>query len=64
MKMGDQSLAAPSASWGALNAITEYCDHHQDISDGSRLAYALLGNGMDLKIRAFQLIQEQCRAAA
>jgi phage/plasmid-like protein (TIGR03299 family) len=41
--------------WGVLNAILEFVDHHQETSS-SRLSYALLGDGMDLKSRAFNLI--------
>lgn len=41
--------------WGLLNAILEFVDHHQPIA-GSRVAYALLGDGMDLKSRAFREI--------
>lgn len=40
--------------WGVLNAILEFVDHHQKTS--SSLSYALLGDGMDLKSRAFNLI--------
>ncbi len=56
--------SANGTYWGALNAITEYVDHHHTIKDDSCLAYALLGDGMDLKVKAFQLIQEHCNAAA
>jgi phage/plasmid-like protein (TIGR03299 family) len=41
--------------WGVLNAILEFVDHHQE-GDKSGLSYALLGEGMDLKARAFSLV--------
>jgi hypothetical protein len=34
----------------------EYVDHHQKIKV-DRVSYALLGDGKDLKIRAFQTVQ-------
>ncbi len=49
--------------WGVLNAITEFLDHHNEI-DGSRLSYALLGNGMDLKVKAYRMIQQMAKEAA
>jgi hypothetical protein len=49
--------------WGALNAILEYVDHHKEVN-GSAVAYALLGDGMELKTRAFVMIQEECGNAA
>lgn len=47
--------------WGALNAVTEYVDHHQPMHE-SRFASTLFGRGMDLKVRAFELIQRMARA--
>ena len=44
--------------WGALNAILEFVDHHQTVT-GARVAYSLLGDGMDFKSRAFKLIMDQ-----
>ena len=44
--------------WGLLNAVLEYVDHHREVK-GSRLSYAFLGDGMDLKVRAFSLIQKE-----
>lgn len=41
--------------WDALNAVLEFIDHHCEVK-GSRLAYALLGDGMELKKRAFRAI--------
>jgi phage/plasmid-like protein (TIGR03299 family) len=49
--------------WGALNAILEFVDHHREIR-GSRVAYALLGDGMELKTRAFVVIQDESAKAA
>ncbi len=48
--------------WGALNAVLEYVDHYH-AANGSALSYALLGDGMDLKVRAFRIIQEAVKAA-
>jgi phage/plasmid-like protein (TIGR03299 family) len=49
--------------WGVLNAILEFVDHHQRV-DGPRISYALLGEGMDLKKRAFQMLQHEVAKAA
>jgi phage/plasmid-like protein (TIGR03299 family) len=49
--------------WGALNAVVEYVDHYKD-TDQPRIAYALLGDGMDLKTRAFRMIQDEFARAA
>ena len=49
--------------WGVLNAVTEFIDHHKEVKDGHRLAYTLLGDGMDLKARAYKLIHEKAAAA-
>jgi hypothetical protein len=57
------SLSSPGTFWGALNAILEYVDHHRKI-EGSRVAYVLLDDGMDLKARAFGLIQDEVAKAA
>lgn len=48
--------------WDALNAVTEYSDHHRTlrVGDGNRaearFTTALLGSGADLKARAFDLL--------
>lgn len=55
IKMGD-------SYWGVLNAITEFIDHHKTVKSGSRLSYALLGDGMDLKTRAYNLIHDKAAA--
>ncbi|HOD51978.1 MAG TPA: DUF932 domain-containing protein [Candidatus Hydrogenedentes bacterium] len=49
--------------WGALNAVLEFVDHHKEIK-GSRVSYAVFGEGMELKTKAFQLIQEMAAEAA
>jgi hypothetical protein len=46
------------AFWRVLNGVLEFVDHHQ-ADDKSGPAYALLGEGMDLKSRAFSLILKQ-----
>ena len=55
IKMGD-------SYWGVLNAITEFIDHHKTVKGDSRLSYALLGDGMDLKTRAYNLIHDKAAA--
>jgi phage/plasmid-like protein (TIGR03299 family) len=52
---------AKGTYWGALNAILEYVDHHKETAR-SRISYALLGDGMDLKVKAFRLIREYAQA--
>jgi phage/plasmid-like protein (TIGR03299 family) len=54
--------AAQGTFWGVLNAVTEYVDHHEPV-EGSRLAHALLGRGMEMKVQAFDLIQTLARAS-
>lgn len=54
---------SPGTYWGVLNAVLEFVDHHQQV-DGSRLSYVLLGDGMDLKVKAFTLIREYAAKAA
>ena len=48
--------------WGVLNAVLEFVDHYQKEEQDS-WAYALMGDGMDLKVRAFQLIRSAAQAA-
>jgi len=48
--------------WGVLNAVLEYVDHHK-ATKVSPYAYALLGDGMDLKVKAFRLVQDAAKAA-
>ncbi len=59
---GAEVDGARGTYWGALNAVLEYVDHHH-VSNGSALSYALLGDGMDLKVRAFRMIRETAKAA-
>jgi Domain of unknown function (DUF932) len=49
--------------WCLLNAVLEYVDHHSKVS-GSRLSYALLGDGMELKVKAFDMIQNMVQKEA
>jgi phage/plasmid-like protein (TIGR03299 family) len=42
--------------WGALNAVTEYVDHHRPVA-GPRFVSTVMGRGMALKMRAFEVIQ-------
>lgn len=60
---GQDMEGSKGTFWGALNAILEYVDHHQKV-DQPRIAYALLGDGMGLKMRAFRLIQAEAVEAA
>ncbi len=55
---GMQMNGSRGTFWGLLNAVLEYVDRHGKVQ-GSRLAYALIGDGMDLKVRAFSLIQKE-----
>ena len=41
--------------WGVLNAVLEFVDHFE-MTKGSQIAYGLLGDGMNLKQRAFDLV--------
>jgi Domain of unknown function (DUF932) len=52
---------AKGTLWGVLNAVLEFVDHHQEIK-GSRVAYAMLGDGMEFKSRAFKTIMERVAA--
>jgi hypothetical protein len=49
--------------WGALNAVIEFVDHHHKI-EGPRISYALFGKGMDLKVKAFRMLQQELAKAA
>lgn len=49
--------------WGALNAVSEFVDHHASV-EGARLPYALFGDGMALKARAYELIRHEAQRAA
>lgn len=53
--IGMELAGSKGTLWGVLNAVLEFVDHHQPIK-GDRVAHALLGNGMDLKQRAFKLV--------
>lgn len=54
--------SAEGTAWGALNAIIEYVDHHQK-TQLDRLSYALLGDGKNLKMRAFQIVRGIAQSA-
>jgi phage/plasmid-like protein (TIGR03299 family) len=60
---GTNLVSSAGTFWGALNAITEYVDHYREVK-GSCFAYGLLGDGMDLKVKAYRLIQERAGSAA
>jgi phage/plasmid-like protein (TIGR03299 family) len=59
---GQELPGSRGTFWGVLNAVLEYVDHHHSI-EHSRLAYALLGDGMTLKMKAFRKIQDAAKAA-
>ena len=49
---------AEETLWGALNAVTAFVDHQQEI-DGDRYAHALFGSGAILKEKAYELVVAQ-----
>jgi phage/plasmid-like protein (TIGR03299 family) len=54
---GAELATAKGTLWGALNAVTEYIDHHHECQ-GSRLAYSLLGSGSEIKAKAYRVVHE------
>lgn len=46
---------AEKTLWGALNSVTAFVDHKQEI-DGDRYAHILFGSGASLKEKAYQLV--------
>jgi phage/plasmid-like protein (TIGR03299 family) len=66
LRMRGRGMELPGSRgtfWGILNAVLEFIDHHREVK-GSRLSYALMGDGMDLKVRAFNLIRDEAAKAA
>jgi hypothetical protein len=52
--MGGTLVSAEGTAWGALNAVTEFVDHHaKAASDSNRLDRAWFGAGDRLKTAAF-----------
>jgi phage/plasmid-like protein (TIGR03299 family) len=49
---------AEETLWGALNAVTAFVDHKQEIN-GDRYAYMLFGSGATLKQKAYDLVLAQ-----
>jgi len=49
---------AEKTLWGALNAVTAFVDHVQEI-DGDRYAHILFGSGATLKQKAYELALAQ-----
>jgi phage/plasmid-like protein (TIGR03299 family) len=49
--------------WGVLNAVLEYVDHYKE-TKGSKLGYSLLGEGMNLKVKAFGMVRDEAAKAA
>lgn len=60
---GAQLEGSRGTFWGVLNAVLEFVDHHKEVK-GARISYALMGDGMELKVRAFRMIQEHAAKAA
>ena len=57
--MGSKMLGSEGTTWGLLNAVTEYADHHiRARSDDNRLDSAWFGMGMRLKNDALVMAQE------
>jgi hypothetical protein len=56
-------IGARGTFWGVLNAFLEFVDHHHKV-EGPRIAYTLLGDGMDFKMKAFQMLQKEVAKAA
>jgi len=50
--LGEETL------WGALNAVTAFVDHKQEIT-GDRYAHILFGSGATLKQKAYELALAQ-----
>jgi phage/plasmid-like protein (TIGR03299 family) len=59
---GTEMASSKGTLWGALNAVLEYVDHYHEATNGP-VSYALLGDGMELKARAFKEFQEAAMAA-
>jgi hypothetical protein len=55
---GFKILPAEETLWGALNAVTAFVDHKQEIN-GDRYAHILFGSGANLKERAYELAVAQ-----
>lgn len=54
---GECQAPAPKNWWGALNSVTAWVDHVQEI-DGDRFSHAMFGGGDDMKSKAFALSRE------
>lgn len=61
--MGMELQGSRGTFWGVLNAVLEYVDHHRNV-DGPRISYALLGEGMDFKMKAYRMLQHELANAA
>ncbi len=55
---GFKILPAEETLWGALNAVTAFVDHKQEIN-GDRYAHILFGSGATLKQKAYELALAQ-----
>lgn len=55
---GDETGTYGKSRWDALNAVTDYVDHHQNLrgENASRLETALLTGGAQLKQKAYDLL--------
>jgi phage/plasmid-like protein (TIGR03299 family) len=56
---GAEIKAASNTLWGALNAVTEYVDHHKPArSINNRFKATIAGTGRSLKLKAFNLAKK------
>jgi phage/plasmid-like protein (TIGR03299 family) len=54
--MGSELTGSRGTYWGAVNAVTEYVDHHRPArTNDSRLNHAWFSGGDSLKTRAFEM---------
>lgn len=56
--MGATLKSSKSTLWGALNAVTEYCDHHAGRGADSRLSSSWFGQNRLIKDRAVKLADQ------
>lgn len=61
--LGEGFASARGTFWGALSAVTEYVDHHHKGKSGL-VSYTLLGQGMNLKRRAYKLVRDMAAQSA
>lgn len=57
----EEALRAGGLDWRVDEVDLMTADHYRE-TKGSKVSYALLGDGMDLKIKAFRLIGQYANA--